>query len=42
VKRTGVEDRGYILADLNGNCQMESQDVALLMLSLSVKQGQLY
>jgi hypothetical protein len=30
------------LADMNGNCKMESQDVANMMLSLSVKQGQLY
>lgn len=29
-------------ADLNGNCKMESQDLATLMLSLSEKQEQLY
>lgn len=42
IKRTGVADHGYMLADMNGNCKMESQDVANMMLSLSVKQGQLY
>lgn len=42
VKRTEVETHGYMTADTNGNCKMESQDVANMMLSLSVKQGQLY
>ena len=42
VKRTPALAGGYMLADLNGNCQMESQDVTTLMLSLSEKQGQLY
>ena len=41
-KRTSVNNGGYLLTDLNGNCQMESQDLALLMFSLSVKQGQMY
>jgi hypothetical protein len=42
IKRTEVSAGGYMLADLNGNCKMESQDLSLLMISLSVKQGQLY
>jgi hypothetical protein len=42
IKRTEVAEHGYMLADMNGNCKMESQDVANMMLSLSVKQGQLY
>jgi len=42
IKRTEVASGGYMLADINGNCKMESQDVANMMLSLSVKQGQLY
>jgi hypothetical protein len=42
IKRTEVASGGYMLADMNGNCKMESQDVANMMLSLSVKQGQLY
>lgn len=42
TKRTSVEQDGYLLTDLNGNCQMESQDLALLMWSLSVKQDQMY
>lgn len=42
IKRTEVAAGGFMLADLNGNCKMESQDLSNLMLSLSVKQGQLY
>ncbi|MBI2465530.1 hypothetical protein HYV64_05295 [Candidatus Shapirobacteria bacterium] len=42
IKRTEVASGGYMSADMNGNCKMESQDVANMMLSLSVKQGQLY
>jgi hypothetical protein len=42
IKRTEVGSGGYMLSDLNGNCKMESQDLSLLMISLSVKQGQLY
>jgi hypothetical protein len=42
IKRTEVGAGGYMLADLNGNCKMESQDLSILMLSLSEKQGQLY
>jgi len=42
IKRTEVGEGEYMLADLNGNCKMESQDLSNLMLSLSVKQGQLY
>lgn len=42
IKRTEEPAGGYMLADLNGNCKMESQDLSELMLSLSVKQGQLY
>ncbi|MFZ2153054.1 MAG: hypothetical protein WAV41_03275 [Microgenomates group bacterium] len=42
VKRTEVADGGYMTADMNGNCKMESQDLSNMMLSLSVKQGQLY
>lgn len=33
---------GDNMADLNGNCKMESQDLALLMLTLKEKQEQLY
>jgi hypothetical protein len=42
IKRTEVAAGGYMLADLNGNCKMESQDLAILMLSLKEKQAQLY
>jgi hypothetical protein len=42
IARTAADAGGYILADLNGNCKMESQDLSILMLSLSEKQGQLY
>ena len=42
VDRTEVAEHGYMQADLNGNCKMESQDLSNMMLSLSVKQGQLY
>jgi hypothetical protein len=42
IKRTEAGTGGYMLADLNGNCKMESQDVSLLMLSLSEKEDQLY
>lgn len=40
--RKEVPVGGYMLADLNGNCQMESQDVVILMKSLEEKQEQLY
>ncbi len=39
VKRTEGND---LLADLNGNCKLESQDLTLLMLTLKEKQEQLY
>ena len=42
ITRKHVVDGGYMAEDLNGNCQMESQDVTLLMLALNEKQGQLY
>ena len=42
IKRTAADAGGYMLADLNGNCKMESQDLSILMLSLSERQGQLY
>jgi hypothetical protein len=42
IARTAADAGGYMLADLNGNCKMESQDLSILMLSLSKKQGQLY
>ncbi|MBP9817554.1 hypothetical protein KBC75_02225 [Candidatus Shapirobacteria bacterium] len=42
LKRTESASGESMLADLNGNCKMESQDVATLMLSLSEKQAQLY
>ena len=42
IERTEVPAGSYMLADLNGNCKMESQDLAILMLSLKEKQGQLY
>ncbi|HPJ17470.1 MAG TPA: hypothetical protein PK639_04615 [Candidatus Woesebacteria bacterium] len=42
VKRTKVAEGGYLAADLNGNCILESQDLALLMVSLMQKQEQLY
>lgn len=42
IKRTEVASGGYMLADLNGNCKLESQDLSLLMLSLSERQSQLY
>ena len=42
VKRTEKAAGEYMLADLNGNCKMESQDLTLLMLSLSEKEDQLY
>jgi hypothetical protein len=41
-KRTAVDEGTTLLTDLNGNCQMESQDLALLMYSLREKQGQMY
>jgi hypothetical protein len=42
ISRKSVAAGGYMSSDLNGNCQMESQDLSLLMLSLSYKQSQLY
>lgn len=42
IKRTSIGNGEYMKADLNGNCQMESQDLTTLMLSLREKQGQLY
>lgn len=42
IKRTEIAAGEYMLADLNGNCKMESQDLTLLMLSLSEKEDQLY
>jgi len=42
IARTEVAAGEYMLADLNGNCKMESQDLAILMLSLKEKQAQLY
>ena len=42
MKRTKVAEGGYLVADLNGNCVLESQDLALLMVSLMQKQEQLY
>lgn len=42
ITRKSVAEGGYMAEDLNGNCQMESQDQALLMLALNEKQGQLY
>lgn len=42
IKRTEVAEHTFMLTDMNGNCKMESQDLANMMLSLSVKQGQLY
>ncbi len=40
--RATVASGGYMLADINGNCAMESQDLSLMMVSLNNKQGQLY
>lgn len=42
IARTAIDAGGYMLADLNGNCKMESQDLSELMLSLNERQGQLY
>lgn len=41
-KRTEVAEGGSMQADLNGNCKLESQDIAIMMLSLKEKQAQLY
>ena len=40
--RATVASGGYMLADINGNCAMESQDLSLMMVSLNSKQEQLY
>ena len=37
-----VQSGGYLIADLDGNCQVNSNDVNLLKISLQDKQGQLY
>jgi hypothetical protein len=37
-----VAEGSYLLADLDGNCQLNSNDVNILKKSLSEKQGQLY
>lgn len=42
VKRTSVAPHSYMLADINGNCEMESSDLTWLMLSLIDKQEQFY
>ncbi|MBP9817823.1 hypothetical protein KBC75_03675 [Candidatus Shapirobacteria bacterium] len=39
AKRT---EGNNMLADMNGNCKLESQDLALMMLTLKDRQGQLY
>lgn len=40
--QANMRGEGENPADLNGNCKMESQDVAMLMLTLRQKQEQLY
>ncbi|PIV07778.1 hypothetical protein COS53_00665, partial [Candidatus Shapirobacteria bacterium CG03_land_8_20_14_0_80_35_14] len=37
-----VAEGGYLKGDLDGNCQVNSNDVNLLKISLQDKQGQLY
>lgn len=37
-----VDEGGYLKADLDGNCQVNSRDVMILKISLETKQGQLY
>jgi len=37
-----VAESGYLKADLDGNCQVNSNDVNVLKISLQTKQGQLY
>ena len=37
-----VSSGGYLLSDLDGNCQVNSNDVNVLKISLQTKQGQLY
>lgn len=37
-----VDDGAYLLSDLDGNCQTNSNDVNVLKISLQTKQGQLY
>ena len=39
AKRTAGDNQ---ITDLNGNCQLESQDLSLLMMTMSDKMGQLY
>jgi len=41
-KMTTVGAGEFLVTDVNGNCTMESQDLALLMLSLAVRQSQMY
>lgn len=41
-KRTEVAEGSNMLADINGNCKLESQDITFMMLSLKDKQEQLY
>ncbi len=42
IGRKVVADGSYYLADLDGNCVMNSVDISTLMVSLNEKQGQLY
>jgi hypothetical protein len=37
-----VDSGGYLRSDLDGNCQVNSNDVNILKISLQTKQGQLY
>ena len=37
-----VDEGGYLKADLDGNCQVNSNDINVLKISLQTKQGQLY
>lgn len=37
-----VEEGEYLLSDLDGNCQVNSNDINVLKISLQTKQGQLY
>jgi hypothetical protein len=37
-----VASGGYLKSDLDGNCQVNSNDVNILKISLQTKQGQLY
>jgi hypothetical protein len=42
IQRGSVDAGGWLLADTNGDCAMNSVDISTLMLSLAEKQGQLY